>query len=110
YFTSHSMNGPFYRVDGAEIAADLTELTTQGIRTQVDTSANGKVAVNLSGLTLTGTKLDGGATDNCQDFVTTAAGQYVRGGRPGYAKLSWSDYNSFVCNSGTVGGLACFEE
>ncbi|HEX7663876.1 MAG TPA: hypothetical protein VF407_05175, partial [Polyangiaceae bacterium] len=110
YFQGIGMNGPWYRADGAELAADLGELTTTGARTQIEMGPDGGILplYSLSDSIWTGTQLDGGIATNCTDFKTISAATTSANGRPLFRRSQWTNGNNFQCSSPS--GLYCFEE
>ncbi len=76
YFTSLSMNGPWYRPDGFEVASSRADLvSTTSLHTQLSLSADGTFAATLQNFTWTGSSGGGAiASDTCNDFVDPTSG------------------------------------
>ncbi|MEM9175587.1 MAG: hypothetical protein AAGC67_10165, partial [Myxococcota bacterium] len=98
--------GPYVNMNGEEVAADWSALTTSGITASVGVSPNGASATTV----WTGTNADGtAATANCVDWSSDSNGQ---NGLYGFATSTtgsqWTSIGALVCNA--FGSLVCFEQ
>lgn len=108
YFTSLSMNGPWYRADGEEIAGSLTELTTTGTRTQLELTSDGGFPGDLASEVWTGTSLAGVLGTNCSDYSTLSAGDSTFSSAAQKA-TDWTSVGSIRCGN-YAAGLFCFQQ
>lgn len=109
YFTSLSMNGPWYRPDGALVASSLTDLDTNGAHTQIEIGANGVILDDPTSRIWTGTKADGTVGTNCSDFTTLSAAE-ATGSRASNKNTYFTNANLLSCDSADRAGLYCFEQ
>lgn len=107
YFTGLSMNGPWYRSDGIEVASSLTDLTTNGAHTQIAIDAAGHFPASFTAVQ-TGTNNDGTASENCDDFTISDAGVGVASGYETNKLGLWTDSDGFPCT--IKSGIYCFEK
>ena len=110
YFTSLSMNGPWVRSDGIEVAASLADLTASGARAQVELGADGLFLSNLGSRVWSGTNGDGGIAigTNCSDYTTTSAASSSKNGKSSYKGSEWASVTSDQCS--LTAAFYCFEE
>ncbi|MEO7109188.1 MAG: hypothetical protein ABI183_02015 [Polyangiaceae bacterium] len=106
YFTGLSMNGPWYQLDGLEVAASLSVLTTTGPSTQISLDATGHFPT-LS-FVKTGTAMNGTLNVNCNDFASKDSAEFTTSGFSAFKLTGWTDSNTFPCSSPSA--LYCFEK
>jgi hypothetical protein len=113
YFTSHQMDGPWFRSDGLEIASNLAELTSaDGIRVQIALRASGEFAADLMQVVMSGDDGTGQlGVANCRDFTSRLATDKTTRGRTAYRGARWASYGSTTTSTcDQLMPIYCFEE
>jgi hypothetical protein len=114
YFTANSMNGPWYRPDGIEVAASIANLYDpnvvpypNGPSSQIALLADGKFTGKE--FVATATYSTGAyASDNCNGFTSTAQSLFTRGSPNSYKDDIWASRTLKACNTSLA--FYCFEQ
>jgi hypothetical protein len=97
------VDGPWFRVDGARVAANRAALTNTAsvpLENGIDVTATS--TKNSTGGVWTGTRVDGGVGVTCPNFAPTT-------GTAGETGAAWTEQKFFTAACGTSLGLYCFQ-